>query len=120
MVTASLTTPAIVTVTALVTETKMYSVSTCKKIKISVGKNIYRELKNMTVNKQKMVKTSVSPKKGKYTPTIKKARVPPKNISKQLRVICHELLKYSFSRNSSHGSKARERSAVATAITGVT
>jgi len=30
MVTASLTTPAIVTVTALVTETRTYSVSTCK------------------------------------------------------------------------------------------
>lgn len=36
MVTASLTTPAIVTVTALVTETKIYSVNTCKKIKIQV------------------------------------------------------------------------------------
>ena len=31
MVTASLTTPAIVTVTALVTETRTYSVNTCKK-----------------------------------------------------------------------------------------
>jgi len=36
MVTASLTTPAIVTVTALVTETRTYSVSTCKKIKIQM------------------------------------------------------------------------------------
>lgn len=31
IVTTSLTTPAIVTVTALVTETRMYSVNTCKK-----------------------------------------------------------------------------------------
>lgn len=31
IVTASLTTPAIVTVTALVTETRMYSVNTCEK-----------------------------------------------------------------------------------------
>jgi hypothetical protein len=46
MVTASLTTPAIVTVTALVTETKTYSVSTCEKIEIQVLKRQIPEVKN--------------------------------------------------------------------------
>lgn len=56
MVTASLTTPAMVTVTALVTETKTYSVSTCKKIKIQMLERTKDcKLTNMTVNKQKHV-----------------------------------------------------------------
>ena len=38
MVTASFTTPATVTVTALVTETRMYSVNTCSKNKIHMLK----------------------------------------------------------------------------------
>lgn len=44
IVTASLTTPAIVTVTALVTETSMYSVNTCEKnsIKIEIDNCVYK------------------------------------------------------------------------------
>ena len=35
----------------------------------------------------------ISQEKIYKTATIKKARVPPNNISRQLRMICHELLK---------------------------
>ena len=35
----------------------------------------------------------ISREKSYKTATIKKARVPPKSISRQLRMICHELLK---------------------------
>jgi glycine cleavage system protein P-like pyridoxal-binding family len=52
MVTASLTTPAIVTVTALVTETKTYSVSTCEKIEIQVLKRQIPEVKNTTSQRE--------------------------------------------------------------------
>ena len=49
MVTASLTTPAIVTVTALVTETKTYSVSTCKKKRNHMFEAYFRKFNNKQV-----------------------------------------------------------------------
>lgn len=156
IVTASFTTPAIVTVTALVTEMRIYSVNTCNKTTnpafvTEQRHSKTRELQNMIswnsrsvsyelffhwilrwgfmypttnkttgllscyyqkswligvyhsdVSRQRKWSQKINKKHLGMYPfnwiesrlfTMKKARVPPNNISKQLRTICHEVLK---------------------------
>ena len=124
--TASLTIPAIVTVTALVAETRIYSVKTCKQRWNHFSKSTTRTIAHTTTLGEKWLRNT---SKGRdyltrrilvYTLTIKNANAPPRSINKQLCTMWLELLKYLFLLRLCQGSSISEEIAVVTVITGVT
>jgi hypothetical protein len=81
MVAASFTTPAIVTVMALVAEISIYFVNTCSQ--------------NLKIMKCLISTKSFVPNHITLV-TMKKAKDPPISMSKQLRMTCQGLSKYEF------------------------